>query len=171
MENVRIINMMRSMHIADTLNLESLHRELGGKLYRGRPEMLLIRMSNGRNIQLFRRGTVQILGHLSQHEAEDMRRELLQRLQITTASPLVISNMVISAQLKMNLSLRQIAQSNANLFYEIELFPAALIRKWHPAHIAVFHNGKVILTGVKTLDGCKAIFSHLLSYLHELSNQ
>jgi len=147
MENVRVINMMRSMHATDNLNLESLHHKLGGKLYRGRPEMLLLRMSNGRNVQLFRRGTVQILGHLTQHEAESMRSELLHRLQIITTN------------------------SNANLFYEIELFPAALIRKWYPAHIAVFHNGKVILTGVKTVDACKEIFSHLLSYLQELTNQ
>ena len=163
--------MMRSMHATDNLNLESLHHKLGGKLYRGRPEMLLLRMSNGRNVQLFRRGTVQILGYLTQHEAESMRSELLHRLQIITTNPLVISNMVISAQLKMTLCLRKIAQSNANLFYEIELFPAALIRKWHPAHVAVFHNGKVILTGVKTVDACKEIFSHLLSYLQELTNQ
>ena len=79
--------------------------------------------------------------------------------------------MAISAQLKKNLCLQKIAQSNANLFYEIELLPAALIRKWHPAHIAVFHNGKVILTGVKTEDAYREIFCYLLSYLQELSSQ
>ena len=169
MENVTVINMMRSMRIDNKLNLESLHQKLGGKLYRGRPEMLLLRMSNGRNVQLFRRGTVQILGHVSQHVAEGMRHELLRRLQITTAGPLVISNIVISAQLKMPPCLRNMTWSNANLSYEIELFPAALIRKWHPAHIAVFHNGKVIVTGVKTVNACKEIFSLLLSYLRNLS--
>ena len=157
------------MHVADNLNLEAIHLALGGKLYRGRPEMLLLRMSNGRNVQLFRRGTVQILGKLSQDEAESMRRELLQRLQINTMTPLVISNLVISAQLKMSLCLRKIVQSSANLLYEIELFPAALISKWHPAHVAVFHNGKVILTGVKTATSCKEIFTLLLSYLNDLS--
>lgn len=83
-------------------------------------------------------------------------------------NPLVISNMVIHAQLKMNLCLQKIAQSNASLFYEIELFPAALIRQWSPAHVAVFHNGKVILTGVKTVAACKDIFSQLLTFLHTL---
>ena len=168
MENVTVINMMRSMRVADKLNLEALHAALGGKLYRGRPEMLLLRMSNGRNVQLFRRGTVQILGKLSQSETEGMRREILQRLQIKTCIPLAISNLVISAQLKIPLCLRKIVQSNANLTYEIELFPAALISKWHPAHVAVFHNGKVIVTGVKTATACKEIFSMLLSYLNDL---
>ena len=168
MENVKVINMMRSMCVTDKLNLEALHTTLGGRLYRGRPEMLLLPMSNGRNMQLFRRGTVQILGKVSQHEAEVMRRELLQRLQISTTTPLVISNLVISAQLKMTHCLQKILQSNANLMYEVELFPAALISKWHPAHVAVFHNGKVIITGVKTVSRCKEIFSLLLSYLNDM---
>ncbi|MEL7181541.1 MAG: hypothetical protein AAFN63_17225, partial [Pseudomonadota bacterium] len=128
MENVTVINMMRLMHIDDKLNLETLHYRLGGKLYRGRPEMLLLPMSNGRNVQLFRGGTVQILGKLTQYEAESMRRELLHQLRINTTNPLVISNIVISAQLKMCLCLPKMAQTNANLSYEIELFPAALIR-------------------------------------------
>ena len=169
MENVTVINIMRSMYVADSLNLEALHLALGGKLYRGRPEMLLLPMSNGRNIQLFRRGTVQILGRLSQCEAEAMCRELLQRLQINTMTPLVISNLVISAQLKMTQCLQKIVESNANHVYEVELFPAALISKWCPAHVAVFHNGKVILTGVKTVTSCKEIFSLLLSYLNDVN--
>ena len=163
-----MINMMRSMKVNHKLNLEDLHRNFGGKLYRGRPEMLLLRMNNNRNVQLFRRGTIQILGQLTNQEAEDMRHELLQRLQITTATPLVTTNVVISAQLKLIPQLQKIASSNRNIFYEIELFPAALIRKWHPAHVAVFHNGKVILTGVKSLEVCKEIFTLLISYLQEL---
>jgi len=158
------------MRLTKTFNLEDLHRTLGGKLYRGRPEMLLLRMSNGRSIQLFRRGTVQILGRLSQDVVEKMRHELLQRLQIVTSIPLVISNIVISAQLKKDLCLRKLVHSNGNIFYEIELFPAALIRKWHPAHIAVFHNGKVIVTGVKSVAGLKKLSSDLQIYLHNLND-
>lgn len=169
MENVRVINIMRSMCAHDGLDLEGLHRRLGGKLYRGRPEMLLLRMSNNRNVQLFRRGTIQILGPLRQDEAENMRRELLQCLQTTAVTPLVISNMVISAQLKKAPCLQMITESNASYVYEIELFPAALIRKWSPAHVAVFHNGKIILTGVKTVEACKEIFSLLPSYLRQVT--
>ena len=149
------------------LDLEDLHRTLGGKLYSGRPEMLLLCLKNGRNVQLFRRGTVQILGRLTHDEAEEMRLDLLHRLQIVTSIPLVISNIVISAQLNKNPCLRKLAHSNNHIFYEIELFPAALIRKWRPAHVAVFHNGKVIVTGVKSMSECETIFSQLLSYLHE----
>ena len=164
MENVRITNIMRVMRVNMALDLEKLHHQFGGKLFRGRPEMLLLRMSNGRNVQLFRRGTIQILGRLHRQEADTMRREVLQRLQLRTASPLVITNIVISAQLtKKKLCLRNM--NDVNVFYETELFPAALIHKWYPAHVAVFHNGKVILTGVKSVEKCCEIFTSLIHFL------
>ena len=123
--------------------------------------MLLLCMSSDRNVQLLRCGTVQIIGKLSQHDAEAMCHELLLHLQINTPiTPLAILNLVISAQLKMSLCLQKIVQSSANHIYEVELFPVALISKCHPAHV-VFHNGKVILINVKTMTACKEIFSFL----------
>ena len=110
--------------------------------------MLVLRLSNGRNIQLFRKGTVQILGYITDDDAEDMRRELMHRCHITL-SPVTVSNLVMSAQLRKNPTLPK--YSSAVFFREMEVFPATLIRKWHPAHIALFHNGKVIVTGVQTL--------------------
>lgn len=156
---------MRMMKVDMSRSLEEYHRQFGGKLHRGRPEMLLLRMSNGRNIQLFRKGTIQILGPLSQSEAENMINELLLRLQLVPLTELTISNMVISAQLKTKkeMCLKKIACSDAELFYEIEIFPAALISKWAPAHVAMFHNGKVIITGVKSMDDCNRVLSLLES--------
>ena len=55
-----------------------------------------------------------------------MRREVLHQLQLSTASPLVITNIEISAQLtKKKLCLRNM--NDADVFYETELFPAALL--------------------------------------------
>ena len=65
--------------------------------------------------------------------------------------------------------LRKIATSDINLFHETELFPAALIRKWHPVHIALFHNGKVVLTGLKSVEHFYEAISTLTSFL-ESSN-
>lgn len=164
MNNLKVINMMRTMKVDSTLDLESLHRKHGGKLFRGRPEMLLLRLNNGRNVQLFRRGMIQILGAIPEIEAQRMRHEILHRLHLTTAAALVISNMVVTAQVK-NLSLQKFVKSDKNFFYETELFPAALISKWHPAHIALFHNGKVVITGVKNVTQCRDILNFLLEYL------
>lgn len=157
---MKVINLMRTMKVECPLDLEELHRRHGGKLFHGRPEMLLLRLKNGKNVQLFRGGTVQILGAIPQQEAERMRHEILQRLCLSMRAPLAISNMVVTAQLK-NLRFQKIAKSSRDIFYETELFPAALITKWLPAHVAVFHTGKVVITGVKSV-------SHYLTLLNSL---
>ena len=73
--------------------------------------------------------------------------------------------MVVSVQLQQKLCLRKIVMSDANLFHEIELFPAALIRKWYPMHIAAFHNGKVIVTGLKSVKQFYDVMSVLITFL------
>ena len=164
MESVSVVNMMRTMKATTRIDLEGLHRELGGKLYRGRPEMLVIPTSVGKNIQMFRNGTIQILGHISQNLANFMCQELKNwtHLQI---SPMKISNLVMSAQLKKKPCLSTIQHSNAQVFYEIELFPAVLIRIWEPAHVAVFHNGHVIVTGIKSINEGYHVLQLLLEML------
>lgn len=158
MENPRIINLMRNMAADTRIDLERLHQCYPNctRLYRGRPEMVVMTMTNGRNVQLFRGGKIQILGCIPSAVAESMRDELIVKLrkvksmETSQVSEMVISNMVMSAQLEKKVCLQNIASSSAILFHEIELFPAVLIRKWHPVHIAIFHNGKVILTGLKS---------------------
>ena len=158
-----MINTMRMLRVNSPLNLEDLQKTHGGKLYPGRPEMLLLRLSNGRNVQLFRRGTIQILGSINEQDAERMRLEILHRLCLSTKTPLVTKNMVVTAQLA-NLNLHNIASSGSDIFYETELFPAALIRKWEPAHVAAFHNGKIVITGVKSLPHCQSILTSIREY-------
>lgn len=164
---MKVINMMRTMKVEWPLDLEELHRKHGGKLFHGRPEMLLLRLSNGRNVQIFRRGTIQILGAIPQKEAERMRREILQRLCLSMRAPLVISNMVVTAQLK-NLRFQKIVKSNGDLFYETEIFPAALISKWLPAHVAMFHTGNIVITGVKSVSHCLNVISSLKYYCSQI---
>ena len=173
MENPIIINLMRIMNVDCRIDLETLHisHPKCTKLYRGRPEMLLMTMRNGRNVQMFRGGKVQILGCIPNDVAESMRNEVIMRLrkvysmQLSQVTKMTITNMVVSARLRRKICLRKIATSDVNLFHEIELFPAALIRKWHPVHIALFHNGKVILTGLKSVEQFYEIMSTLTSFL------
>ena len=68
-------------------------------------------MSKGRNIQMFRRGKVQILGRVTDADAENMRLEFITRLrqisstmQQAQVTPMTLSNLVISVQLKKALS-------------------------------------------------------------------
>ena len=162
MEDPHIINLMRNMDVNCRIDLEVIHQlhPNSTKLYRGRPEMLVMTLSNNRNVQMFRKGKIQILGCIPNDVAEKMTNEVIMKLKevvtmnLCQVTKMTVSNMVVSTQLKRKLCLRKIAMSDANLLHEIELFPAALIRKWHPVHIALFHNGKVIFSGFKV---CKAI--------------
>ena len=181
MQNVKVINAMRIMKpkCKEKLNLDDLHRELGGKLYPGRPHMLVLAMRNGRNIQIFRGGCIQILGGISNQEAESMRAELIERSSqrneacrmlhnIAKTNQLTIVNIVLHIDLQRDLCLKRIRQSDNSLFYEIEIFPAALIRKWEPAHVALFHNGNIIITGVKSVKKCKSVLTSLEKYLRSI---
>ena len=157
---------MRAMQLDTKLDLEGIHRRCGGEFHRGRPEMLLLRMSNGHKVQLFRGGAIQIFGPRRQREVELMCREVLRLLRIRTIPPLVILNIVICAQLtKKKLCLRKM--NDSHVFYETEIFPAALIDKWEPAHVALFHNGKIVITGIKTVETCYKTLTSLIDYVRE----
>ena len=52
--------------------------------------------------------------------------------------------------------------------YEPELFPALLLRRFMPVHVAVFHTGRCVLTGLRSLDQARDIMSQLNAYLNTL---
>ena len=174
MENPAIINLMRSMSVEGGIVLEDMHRMYPSntKLYSGRPEMLVMRMMNGRNMQMFRRGKVQILGRITDGEAENMRLELITKLRTLNVTrpvtAMTISNLVVSATLKKKLCPKKTAWTDYNVFHEMELFPAVLIRKWHPVHIALFlQTGEVILTALKSTNDFYVIMNELCSFLED----
>ena len=79
-------------------------------------------------------------------------------------SNLIVSNLVISSHLNEHISLA--TRSNHELSYEPELFPAMLISRWLPVHVAVFHTGKVIITGLKSETQVSPILDTVIDYLH-----
>ena len=80
-------------------------------------------------------------------------------------SNLTVDNMVISTQLSDSLSFLKIRTSSYSLCYEPELFPAALISCWLPVHVAIFHNSKVIITGLKSHEQANMILDYLIEYV------
>lgn len=171
-----IINVMRQAQLNTALRLEDIHKQIiDTKLYTGRPEMLLVKMSNGRNVQLFRGGGIQVLGAMTDYEAEKMCQECLWKLkrdcqmENCQMSNLTLVNMVVHVHLNKHIGLAKIVSSNSKLSYECEIFPAALCTEWHPAHVAAFHNGKVIITGVKSVDSAWTIVNSLIFYLDKKS--
>lgn len=175
METPTIINLMRNMRGNRKIPLEEVHQSYPTitKLYRGRPEMVVMTMKNGRNLQMFRGGVVQILGRVSDTQATEMLREFVNKLQqINTMqhfqiSKWTVSNLVMSVQLKKSLRLHRIQSTKADIFYEVEIFPASLIEKWQPVHIAAFNNGKIILTGLKSFEHFHNVMSDLSTFLKD----
>ena len=168
--NGRVINAMRDMALGEELDLELLHQHLtGSKYHRGRPQMLVVTMKNGRNLQLFRSGKIQILGNVSHLDAHSMCYEILQKIKTfypnLNLRPLILRNLVVSVQLNNLIALHKIRSSSHDLFYESELFPAVLIRKWYPIHISLFHNGNCILTGLTDIEQVSPIVEDLVTFL------
>ena len=171
-----IVNRMRVMTGSTTIDLEGLHHlyKDSSRLYRGRPEMLLLRMSNNRNVQLFRKGKIQILGALSEETTEQMTieclskvRQLLPNFQLT---PATTANMVLRVAVPHTVT-RKLTSSNSSVCYEPELFPAILLTNWAPVHVHVFHNGKALITGVKSLGEANFIYEDLLDFIHSLPSE
>lgn len=175
MDSPTVINIMRNMRGNQKIPLEEVHRRYPTitKLYTGRPEMLVMRMTNGRNIQMFRGGVVQLLGGMTDAKAEDMLHELLSKLQQIDimqhfqVSTWTVTNLVMSVQLKTALCLHRIKSTKADVFYEVEIFPASLIDKWHPVHVAAFNTGRIILTGLKSFDHFYNVLSDLTAFLED----
>ncbi len=174
--DVKVINLMFQMDIDCEVDLENLFVTLDEtKFYTGRPEMVLMEMSNGRNFQFFRKGVIQLLGAVSPSEAQLMRYELKHRLKKVVnmencqIPEMKLKNMVVSAQLNKGIRLRKISTGNRQLQYDGEVFPAALITKWAPAHVSVFKNGIAIITGLKTASQTYFILNSLVKFLNKRS--
>ena len=91
--------------------------------------------------------------------------KLKMNMKRVNVSQPVLQNMVICCKYKKSFSLNG-RPSNAHYFYEAELFPAALIRRWAPAHIALFPSGSLLCTGIKEWQTFEQIISDLHTYLN-----
>ena len=127
--------------------------------------MLVFPTSVGRNMQVFRNGTIQILVGVPDDVANAMCREFERRTELMKLPPMTISNLVLSARLKKKPCLSKIRHCNVHVFYEVELFPAALITYWKLSHVALFHNGHVVVTGIKCLREGYRVLKHLMKML------
>ena len=136
-----------------------------------RPKLLVINMSCGRNIQLFPNGCAQVLGNVSLSNAKSMSDELIHYLRQLyphiQMGPLTLKNLVVSARLNAPVHLHRLKRSSSTLSYEPELFPAMLLRRYHPVHIAVFHTGRCIITGLHSVEQGQRIVHKLTKYLRK----
>ena len=79
-----------------------------------------------------------------------------------------MKNMVVSVKLAKKYPLHNLP-SNKDITYDCELFPAALIQRWHPAHVSLFHTGSAIITGIQSLEQANQIIVDVDKYLEQLT--
>lgn len=110
-------------------------------------------------ILIFPNGTIQSIGQGSDCQLEmvhsilcDIFQETLPNWKLTT--------MTLVCTLKYEFDFRNLS-SNDVIQYEPELFPAAQIKLWHPIHVHAFHNGRLVLTGVKVFEVLSEIIPRL----------
>ena len=173
--DIRVVNCMRECRLDMRIDIEQLHQRVpDSKLYRGRPSMLVIPTSYGRNLQLFPSGVIQIMGHVSHRVSLGMRDELLRHLRhlhphVPTPT-LTLKNLVVCAHLNKTAPLHRFAKSSSDANYEPELCPALLLRRFHPVHVALFHTGRCVLTGLRSVDEARDIVLRLSAYLENIND-
>ena len=79
-------------------------------------------------------------------------------------SPWKANNIVVHFDLKVTFSFARVMCSK-NLSYEPELFPAALISKWHPIHVTLFPNGKGNISGLKQAKDIYSILREITPFV------
>ena len=172
---MRVVNAHYQLQCDRRINLHHLSAAIGpsGKLHRGRPTMLSCRMMTKR-VQFFPNGTVQVLGggvtpSLLNHLHTQISHLLRQCDSNFRMENWRVNNFVFHFEFPSKVKLNGCICTQ-HFSYEPELFPAALISKWHPAHVTLFRNGKGMITGVKSEYDAQCILDDLPTFLAHHTN-
>lgn len=153
--HARIVNRMLSMNASEPLSLQDILPKLPNARYNhARPCRIYWRFEDRIPVQLFPKGTVQVLGrHATLAACESIRHFLMPHLSISLSPPR-LNSCTVACRLAPRLSYLNTLPSNHYVSNEYELFPGTLIRRpsqGRRVHICFFSNGTAIVTGVTTL--------------------
>jgi len=110
-------------------------------------------------ILFFPNGTIQCVGGFTDGDLPYLH-STLENLLSDSLSEWEVKTMTVLCELNYHYDFRKVTSSN-NLTYEVELFPAAQMTNWHPYHVHVFHNGKIVITGIKDINDVPPILCDL----------
>ena len=175
--SLRIVNGHYQLWLGRPINLQTLSEVVGknGRLHRGRPTMMSCRLLKKR-VLFFPNGGVQVIGGgvtktLLNHLLRKI--DILLRLCSVTAPPCQLQWTVNNIVFQFNLHRRfkfDRYKCNKDFSFEPELFPAALISRWIPAHVTLFSNGRGMITGVKERSTAVELLRKLPAFLTEHAN-
>ena len=155
-EHAKIVNRMVVMHATKPLCLLTILPKLlpNARYNRARPCRIYWRYEDSVPVQLFPKGTIQILG--GNHDdgvCDQIRDYLMTHLSIQLSNPRVMS-CTVSCRLAPRLTTLNSLPSNHFVSNEYEIFPGTLIQQpscSRQFHICLFPNGTAIVTGVTSL--------------------
>ena len=154
--HARIVNRMMTMTSSHPLSLEDIVAQLpsAARYNRARPCRIYWRFDDLIPVQIFPKGTIQILGrHATPTACEHIRNFLTTHLSLSLTRPRV-SSCTVSCRIAPRLSCLNRLASNHHVSNEYELFPGTLIRcptQHRRIHLCFFSNGTTIVTGVTSL--------------------
>ncbi len=160
-EDYVITNMVASVNLGIDLDLYELTSQMKNIEYE--PEQFpgaIMKLSNPKaTILVFKNGKIVIVGCRDKKTIEAVIKEVYKRLlkfgkvkeKYDVKHPkYMLTNMVASSDLHMDLDLFSLAFQLEDIEYEPEQFPGAIIRLRNPdASLLLFKNGKIIIAGCR----------------------
>ena len=151
----QIVNRMMSMTTQSRLALPDLFLKLpkGASYSRARPCRIYWRYQGRVPLQIFPKGTIQILGrYATSAMCGEIRDYFITELGLSLSQP-QLNSCTVSCRIASRLSHLTSIASNQHVSNEYELFPGTLIRRptrhrRRGVHLCFFSNGTVIATGV-----------------------
>ena len=117
-----------------TENLDSLQ-------FTYKPKQCVLKYPNY-TIIIFPNGKCRIMGCKNPLESKDLPMKIIvERIQSVT----------VTTSLEMTINLQKLAEKT-DCIYEPEIFPGLRLILFNPLCVNIFHSGKLVITGLKTLD-------------------
>ena len=157
-----VTNLVFTTDVGVDLDLEFLHSHLSSTYNPDRFRGLVLKVETGTCL-VFHNGKIVIVGTKSRKEAARTLGSLVDSVEglgfEATASELKLRNIVAyhNYNTPVNLELLYtLLRNNHTVSFEPELSPALMIQI--PETIRIFHNGKVIFTGLKSFDRLDVVY-------------
>lgn len=163
-----IINILATVKIADTLDLERIHRSLEGSNFSTSlsSHWLKYRLHPGNHyIAFYKNGKFMIGGVKNLGLVEIIAEKIIKKLNNigikTKSKSIAIHNVVVLDTIPLNKSLEEIIINldPRKASYEPEQFPGLIYRNAGYS-ILLFSSGKLILAGCKDVDSANEIIGH-----------
>jgi len=158
--NVSIVNVVASVTLNQTLDLNSIVRAFPGVEYR--PEQfpgIVFKLKKPKTANLiFGSGKMVCVGAKSERQAKRAVMRVVQRLKdngilIVKRPTIEVVNIVASASLGKQIDIEKAAYILERTMYEPEQFPGLIYRMDKPKVVLLLYmNGKLVVTGAKTED-------------------